>query len=381
MSPSQFAPIRVFAVINPERTSGADMMLLDALRRLNRDRFHITLGLLTSNSHRHDFIPSYMVVKEFRMRQLNGIAWLRFFLYLCWYLAWHKIHLLHVNSYVPGNYARLAAWLMRVPLIIDYWHGFTRFNPKRRFICRFLERGTDLSLAVSEGVRQYLLQQLDLSPAKVKVLYNGIDLAHIRRHRERAEMRSALGISPDEPVVGIVARLDHWAKGHAELFQALARVRTLYPLRCLVIGGGRRQAEMTAMAQDLSLMPFINFLGHRDDIPDLLAALDIFVLPSHSEGISRSLLEAMAARLPVVVSDVGGSPEVVQSEINGLIVPVKDPAALAQALLRLLSDPALSERLGLAASQRVAANFSLDRVGQELNDIYLDLVHQKHLLD
>ena len=149
MNSSQPQRIHVFAVINPERTSGADMMLLDALRRLNRDRFHITLGLLTSNSHMHDFIPSHMAVKEFRMRHLNGIAWLRFFLDLCWYLAGNKIHLLHVNSYVPGNYARLAAWLMRVPIIIDYWHGFTRFNPKRRFICRFLERGTDLSLAVS----------------------------------------------------------------------------------------------------------------------------------------------------------------------------------------------------------------------------------------
>jgi glycosyltransferase involved in cell wall biosynthesis len=379
MSPSLPKKINVFAVINPERTSGADMMLLDALRRLNHDRFRITLGLLTSNSQMHDFFPSDMAVKEFRMRHLNGIAWLRFFLYLCWYLAGNKFHLLHVNSYVPGNYARLAAWLTGVPIIIDYWHGFTRFNQKRRFICRLLERGTDLSLAVSEGVRQHLLQQLNLSPSKVQVLYNGIDLPYIHHHRNRSEMRRVLGISADEPVVGVVARLDHWAKGHGELFQALARVRTRYPLRCLVIGGGRRQPEMAALVQDLSLTPFVDFLGHRDDIPDLLAALDIFTLPSHSEGISRSLLEAMAAGLPVVVSAVGGSPEVVQHEVNGLLVPVKDVAALAQALLRLLSDPALAERLGLAASRRVAANFSLERVGQELNDIYLKLIRQKNL--
>ena len=176
-------------------------------------------------------------------------------------------------------------------------------------------------------------------------------------------MRRALGLSPDDPVVGLVARLDHWAKGHAELFQALAQVRSRYPLRCLVIGGGRRQPEMVALVRELSLTPFVNFLGHRDDIPDLLAALDIFVLPSHSEGISRSLLEAMAAGLPVVVSDVGGSPEVVRSGVNGLLIPARDPSALARALLRLLSDPALGQKLGSAASQQVAANFSLDRVG------------------
>ena len=340
MSPSQPAKIHVFAVINPERTSGADMMLLDALRRLDRDRFRITLGLLTSNSHMHDFIPSHMAIKEFRMRHLNGLAWLRFFLHLCWYLAWNKIHLLHVNSYVPGNYARLAAWLMRVPIIIDYWHGFTRFNPKRRFICRFLERGTDLSLAglrresgsTSSSSLTFLLLK---SGSSITALICPISAATGTVPR----CGVLWGSPPMNPVVGVVARLDHWAKGHAELFQGLARVRSRYPLRCLVIGGGRRQPEMVAMVRELSLTPFVDFLGHRDDIPDLLAALDIFVLPSHSEGISRSLLEAMAAGLPVVVTDVGGSPEVVQPEIDGLLIPAKDPSALAQALVRLLSRP------------------------------------------
>ena len=210
-------------------------------------------------------------------------------------------------------------------------------------------------------------------------MYNGIDLEPYQHHRDRSEMRAALGIPADEPVVGIVARLDHWAKGHGELFQALAQVHTHYPLRCLVIGGGRRQPEMAAMVQELSLTPWVNFLGHRDDIPDLLASLDIFVLPSHSEGISRSLLEAMASGLPVVVSEAGGSPEVVQHEVNGLLVPVKNVSALAQALIRLLDDPDWAKQLGLAASQRVVDNFSLDRLGQELNEIYLDLIKQKNL--
>ena len=355
-------------------------MLLEAVRHLNPDRFQVILGLLTSNSLPGDLIPPNMPVVEFRMRQLNGIVWLRFFFYLCWHLVRNKIHILHVNSYIPGNYARLAAWLMRVPIIVDHWHGFTRFNRKRRFICRFLSRYTALSLAVSQGVQQYLLQQLHLPPEKVRVLYNGIDLERCRRHRDRAEMRAALGIPANEPVVGMVARLDHWAKGHGELFQALALVHARHPLRCLVIGGGRRQPEMAAMVQELSLTPWVNFLGHRDDIPDLLACLDIFVLPSHSEGVSRSLLEAMASGLPVVVSEAGGSPEVVQSEVNGLVVPVKNAPALAHALIRLLDDPQWAKQLGLAASQRVADFFSLDRLGQELNEIYAELVKQKNLL-
>jgi glycosyltransferase involved in cell wall biosynthesis len=370
--------IKVFAVIKPERTSGADMMLLDAVRLLDPDRFQVILGLLTPNFPT-DLIPANVSIVEFRMRHLNGIAWLRFFFYLCWYLRRHRIQLLHVNSYVPGNYARLAAWLMGVPVILDYWHGFARFNRKRRFICHLLDHRTDLSLAVSQGVRQHLLRQLPISPDKVKVMFNGINLEPYQHHRDHLAIRAALGIPAGEPVVGIVARLDHWAKGHRELFQALVQVHTHHRLRCLVIGGGRRQPEMEALVQELSLTPWVNFLGNRDDIPDLLASLDIFVLPSHSEGISRSLLEAMASALPVVVSEAGGSPEVVQHEVNGLLVPVKNVSALAQALIRLLDDPEWARQLGLAASQRVVDHFSLDRLGQELNEIYLDLIKQKNL--
>ncbi len=376
----QSRKIKVFVIINPNPTSGADLMLLEAVRHLNPDRFQVILGLLTSNSLPGDLIPLEMPLVEFGMRQLNGVVWLRFFFYLCWHLIRNKIHILHVNSYIPGNYARLAAWLMGVPIIVDHWHGFTRFNCKRRFICRFLSRYTALSLAVSQGVRQHLLEQLQLPPEKVRVLYNGIDLERYRHHRDRAAMRAALGIPANEPVVGVVARLDHWAKGHGELFQALALVHTRHPLRCLVIGGGRRQQEMEGMVQELSLTPWVNFLGHRDDIPDLLACLDIFVLPSHSEGVSRSLLEAMASGLPVVVSEAGGSPEVIQSEVNGLLVPVKNAPALAHALIRLLDDPDWAKQLGLAASQRVADYFSLDRLGQELNEIYAELVQQQNLL-
>jgi glycosyltransferase involved in cell wall biosynthesis len=371
--------IITFVVINPEPTAGADMMLLDAVRRLDPDRFQVILGLLTSNPEMSDLIPHGMPVVEFRMRQLNGITWLRFFFYLCYYLIRNKIQILHVNSYIPGNYARLAAWLMGVPLIVDHWHGFTRFNRKRRFICRLLNHVTDLSLAVSRGVQRHLLQELQLPPEKVRVLYNGIDLARYRHHRDRSEVRAALGVPLDEPLVGVEARLDHWGKGHGELFQALALVHARHPLHCLVIGGGRRQPEMEAMVRELSLTPWVNFLGHRNDIPDLLGALDIFVLPSHSEGFSRSLLEALATGLPVVVSKAGGSPEVVSHEVNGLLVPVKNVPALAHALIRLLDDSAWAEQLGRAASDRVAEQFSLDRLGGELNEIYVELVRRNQL--
>lgn len=369
--------INVMAVLNPVRTSGADMMLLDAVRRLDPIRFRVTLGLLTTPAPSLKLLTGPLSVIEFRLPGLNGLVWLRFFFALAWHLWRRRIQILHVNSYVPGNYARLAAWLVGVPIVIDHWHGFTRFNRKRRFICRFLDRITTVSLTVSTGVKQHLLQHLQLAPEKVRVLYNGIDLARCQPHRTRQEMRAALGLPAETPVLAIVSRLDHWGKGHRELFAAMVLIRAHQPVHCLVIGGGRRQDEMAGLVRDLGLTDAVTFVGQREDVPDLLAAADIFVLPSHSEGVSRSLLEAMAMGLPVVVSQAGGSPEVVQDGVNGLLIPVKDPAALAQAVLRLLAQPGWARQLGQAAAQDVAAHFSLDRLGQELNNLYGQLVKEK----
>lgn len=359
---------RVMVIINPEPTSGADMMLLDAVRTLDPRQFQVIVGLLTAVPGARDLIPPAWPVVEFRLPGLNGLVWLRFLVQVLWHLRRHRIQVLHVNSYVPGNYARLAAWLAGVPVIIDHWHGFTRFNRKRRFICRLLDRVTAVSLTVSAGVKAHLLRELRLAPEKIYVLYNGIDLGRCQPQRSRQEMRQELGLPATLPVLAIVSRLDHWGKGHRELFQALAELQG--PVHCLVIGGGRRQPDMAALVQELSLAPRVSFLGERKDVPDLLGAVDIFVLPSHSEGISRSLLEAMAVGLPVVVSTAGGSPEVVEHEKTGLLVPVRDSAALAQALRRLLADPAWARQLGQAAARQVANRFSLDRVGQELTTLY-----------
>jgi glycosyltransferase involved in cell wall biosynthesis len=353
------------------------MVLIAAAARLNPERFRVFAGLLTAD--RENLLPPELTPINFNLPGLNGWVWLRFFLRLCRVLRRYRIQLLHTNSYVPGNYARLAAALMRVPLIVDHWHGFTRFSRKRRLICRLLGRLTTLSLTVSQGVRDYLIEQCALDPAKVRVVANGIDLARMQAHRPRAAVRRELGITEETRVVGLVARLDHWGKGHRELFTALAGLTDRYPLEALIIGGGRREAELRQLAAKLGLGPRVHFLGQRRDIPDLLAALDILVLPSYSEGVSLALLEAMAAGLPVIATAVGSLPEVVTDGVNGLLIPPRDPEALARALDRLLADPDFARRLGEQARAEVAAHYSLERLGREINQIYGELIASHRL--
>ena len=367
--------LKVLFIVNPTREAGAEMVLVQAAARLNPARFQVICGLLTPDEDQ--LIPPGLATLNFAMPRLQGLAWLWFFLRLCRVLRREKISIVHVNSYIPGNYVRLAAILTRVPLIIDHWHGFTRFSLKRKVICRLLGRFTDLSLAVSWGVAAHLVQQCRLDPDKVRVVPNGIDWARFQPGRAKNAVRQELGLPPNLPVVVLVARLDHWGKGHQELLKALALVKDRHPVQALIVGGGRRQQEVARLAQSLGLADAVHFLGTRRDIPDLLGAMDVFVLPSHSEGVSLALLEAMAAGLPVIVSRVGGLPEVVRHEENGLLIPVGDAAALAQSLARVLEAPAWAQSLGDQARQDIRTHYSLDRLGREINAIYEELVEKK----
>ena len=367
--------ITVLFIIKPERGAGAEMVLVEAAARLNPDRFQVICGLLTPDAGK--VIPAHLPTMDFRMPGLNGWVWLRFFFQLCWVIYRRRVDLLHVNSYVPGNYARLAAALMQVPIVIDHWHGFTRFNVKRRLICRLLGRFTDLSLAVSRGVRDYLVSQGGLDPAKVRVVANGVDVAAIDSARPGPLVRRELGLPESSPVIGLVGRLDHWGKGHKELFEAMAILKERHPVHALIVGGGRRIDEIKALAASLGLAGEVHFLGTRRDVPDLLNAMDIFVLPSHSEGVSLALLEAMAAGLPVIATSVGGTPEVVMDGENGLLIPPRDAEALAGALARLLEAPDFAKKLGANARRHVREHYSLDRLGREINEIYGDLAQKK----
>jgi glycosyltransferase involved in cell wall biosynthesis len=371
--------ITVLFIIKPERGAGAETVLVEAAKRLNPDRFRVICGLLTPDTEQ--IIPAQLRTVDFRMPGLNGWVWVRFFFHLCWVIYRHGVDAIHVNSYVPGNYTRLAGALMQVPIVIDHWHGFTRFNRKRRFICRVLSHFTGLSVAVSHGVKDYLVKEIGLDPDKVRVVPNGVDIAAIDTARPGREVRRELGLPQDVPVIGLVGRLDHWGKGHKELFTALASLKDRYPCHTLIVGGGRREEGVKQLAASLHLAGQVHFLGSRRDVPDLLQAMDIFVLPSYSEGLSLALLEAMAAGLPVIVSRVGGNPEVVTDGKTGLLIPPRDAEALAQALERLLGDPAGAKELGKNARRLVEADYSLERLGREINEIYEELVEKKFGVD
>lgn len=270
-----------------------------------------------------------------------------------------------VHSHNPTSlhYAALAKLVSRSGIIVTV-HGEIQFRP-----------GTALewSLVSSVGVvSQAALQNLRVPcpTSKLVVVHNGIAPVN-GSGADRGSVRRDLGIAGDTFVGAIVARLSGM-KGHGTLLQSLATLRdNAVSVLVLIVGDGAERNELERQAHALSLDDrYVRFLGARSDVDRLLHAADFFVLPSDTEGLPLSVLEAMAHGLPIVASNVGGIPELIDHDKEGLLIPPADPTALAAAIQRLAGDPALRQRLGEAARARAGGEFSLSTTVRNYDRLY-----------
>ena len=186
----------------------------------------------------------------------------------------------------------------------------------------------------------------------------------------RAAARARFGIAEREVAIGVVAALER-RKGHDVLLRALAGAgRALPSFRCLFCGDGSQRGPLARLAAELGIGERVRFLGEQRQVADVLAALDLFVLPSRHEGLGVAVLEAMAMALPVVASAVGGLPEAVEAGRTGLLVPPEDPAALGRAIAELASDLERARRMGSDGRARVIAEFSMERMAEDYERLY-----------
>jgi glycosyltransferase involved in cell wall biosynthesis len=248
--------------------------------------------------------------------------------------------------------------------VVETYHGregWRRGPVRGRFLPdRLIARLLDGVIAVSEAARNFLIAAKGYPPGRVVVVPNGRDLSVYGPGQGREPVRRALGLDPAAPVVGVVGRLEA-QKGHTYLLDAWPDVRRDFPgARLLVVGDGALRAELEARALGPGLGGSVTFTGFRADVPRVLAALDVLVLPSLYEGMPLTAIEASAMGLPVVATAVDGTPEVVRDGETGRLVPPARPAALADALRALLADPARARAMGRAGRAHVLARFDLD---------------------
>lgn len=237
-------------------------------------------------------------------------------------------------------------------------------------------RDVDAVIAISDGVRQVLLAS-GVPASLITVIPSGIDFSPFDAAGPRDFLRREFGFAPDEYLVGIVAALeDH--KGHTYLIEASKIVREQAPkVRFIVVGTGSLRMMLDRQARDLGVEDIVFFLGFREDVPRILASLDLFVLSSHHEGLGSSLIDALASRLPVVATRAGGIPEVIEDRETGLLVPPRDPAALAGAILEIYRDRELGTRLAGRGLEVVHQKFSAEAMARRIADLYERLAAKK----
>jgi sugar transferase (PEP-CTERM/EpsH1 system associated) len=270
--------------------------------------------------------------------------------------------------------AVLAARLARVPVVIHGEHGREAtdpdgLNPRRNRVRRWVAPFVDRWVTVSAELERWLVRVVGIPSRKVRTICNGVDLSRFSPGDRRAA-RAAMRLPEHVTVIGTVGRLDP-VKDQIGLMEAYARLPQLSPPHALVIvGGGPCRETLIERASRPDLAGRVHLLGERGDVPQLLAGFDVFVLPSLAEGISNTILEAMASALPVIATRVGGNPELVDDGATGTLVPVGDREALSAALGMYLDGPALRARQGRAGRQRVVESFGLDRMAEGYRHLY-----------
>lgn len=273
----------------------------------------------------------------------------------------------HLTWPLACKHALCAAALAGIPAVIATEQLFVDlpYNRSTRIQQRIIATGVNCYIAVSCDIARRLHRVFRLPQRKIKVIPNAIPLNDFDRPA-KPELRARFNGASDRPIVLSVARLDQ-QKGHSYLLEAASMMpEALFVL----VGEGPERATIEQRITELGLDARVILLGYRQDVPDLLAMCDVFVLPSLYEGLPLSILEAMAAGKPVIASAIGGTDEAVVHGETGLLVPPAQPQALAHAIRRFLADPALAHRTASAGKQRVYKEFSAEVMTQRITAIY-----------
>jgi glycosyltransferase involved in cell wall biosynthesis len=296
-----------------------------------------------------------------------------------------RVHVVHTHSSKAGILGRLAARIAGVPVLVHTVHGWS-FNdaqhPAVRRVFTVLERAvgsfTDRIVVVSEADRRKGLALGIGREDRYRLLRSGIDpTIYERPVVRREEVRAALGFAAEHTVVGMLACLKP-QKAPLDFVEAAAAAHARNPaLRFFIAGDGEMRPAVEARVRERGLDEVVRPLGWRRDVPDLLHAMDLFLLTSRFEGLPRAVLQAMAAGVPVVATAVDGTPEVVRDGETGVLVPPGDPCAAADRVLALAADPDARARYAARAREALSGSFDIRMMVRQLEDLYIEVLASK----
>jgi glycosyltransferase involved in cell wall biosynthesis len=282
-----------------------------------------------------------------------------------------KVNILHCHDSHAHTIGLLATLgLDNCKLVVSRRVDFRVGN---NFISKIkYKKHVDKYIAVSNGVKKVL--ELDgIDPAKIAVVHDGIEIDHFLCRDKAMNLYHEFGLDPARPVIGNVAALAPHKDQQNLLYAAKMVLEQMPEAQFLVVGEGELERELKHLAENLKILDKVRFTGFRSDVPQILTILDIFAVSSYLEGLGSSTLEAMAAGLPIVATRTGGIPEIVENSINGILVPPRDSESLAWAIMELLKDKKMREKMGSASRQK-AKNVSVDKMVEGNPAVYKGLI-------
>jgi glycosyltransferase involved in cell wall biosynthesis len=368
-------PVRVCYVIGSLAVGGAETQLVRLVNGLDRNRFRPSIICMTQGGElEHVLSPDVKVIKAMQPRQPERRGRSRAVLgALLMGSLVREIRQLRptvVHAYLPAAYvpAGLAAWALRVPLIIAGRRGLTSikvYGPVRwRLLAELANRAIDVHVCNSNAVRDFAVTHEHLAMKRTRVVYNGIDLPPLERSALPREWMSEGGQAV--MVANFIAY-----KGHRQVLEALARVVQQHPsFRLVLIGDGPQREDLLRQVNSLGIADNVVFAGKLVDAAQRICGFDFSVLGSSEEGFPNALMESMACAVPVISTNVGGVPELVDDGTHGRLVPFGDVDAMAGAMLWMIEHPDERRRMGQNARQRIGDEFSTRRMVAQTEAVY-----------
>jgi glycosyltransferase involved in cell wall biosynthesis len=293
------------------------------------------------------------------------------------YSTLREIHptILHTWMYHPVIAGRVFGRMAHVPLIVSSRHNINIGGAFREWINRLTAPLDNHVIAVCELARRLEIERSNVSPEKVTTIYNGININEfLSSVKTSSELRLSLGLAPTDFVIISTGRF-HLQKDYPTLLRAIESLVSDYPsIKLLLVGDGSLRPSLEGIVRNYGLSAHVVFTGQRDDVPAILRTADLYISSSLWEGTSISILEAMASALPVIATDVGGTPELIQSGVSGILIPPGNPSAIAQAIVYIYNHPNERKTLATQARERAIQNFSNTVMAKKVESLYLQLL-------
>ncbi|MCX6745808.1 MAG: glycosyltransferase [Candidatus Parcubacteria bacterium] len=358
--------IKIVYIISSFALGGAERLLLDLCRKLDKEKFEIYICSVTGGGPLlGEFEKLDVKVKVFQKKTKLGLG-------VIWqifkYLKSIKPQIVHTHLFGGDTWGRIAAIWARVLIIIVTEHNMNLDESwLKKKIKLILSWFTDKIIAVSQGVKEYTIKIEKIKPAKIEVIYNGIDL-------EKFAWRGFKPIGFANIKALVVARL-HEQKGHKYLLEAMPLICEKYPNFILnIVGTGNLLKNLKEQAANLGIINKVVFWEQQLEIEKILPQMDLFILPSIWEGLGIAIIEAQAVGVPVLASNIGGLKELIEHKKTGLLFEPKNPQAILKTVDLLLSNPDLVKQMVENAHNQVKEKFSLEQMVKSYTDLYLNSV-------